>query len=220
MRILELFSGTGSVGKVAKDKFNMEVISVDNVYDATFMSDILSWDYKQYKPGYFDIIWASPPCANWSILQYSWIGRKNKKGVIITKEIIQEKINQEGKPLVDKTLEIIEYFKPKSWFIENPASSKMKDYIKLPNVVVSYCKYSDWGYQKNTRIWTNVTHFEPKKCSNKDPCDIINRHEEYPNRHKIHLGGVRCKTTREEKYRIPPLLVFDLLHATLENPTS
>ena len=36
--------------------------------------------------------------------------------------------------------------------------------------IASYCKYSDWGYEKKTRFWTNI-NITPKIC-NKD-CDNI-----------------------------------------------
>ena len=60
----DIFSGTGSVGKVAKTlPEGFEVISVDNNKKAnpTICTDILEWDYKQFEPGYFEVIWASPP---------------------------------------------------------------------------------------------------------------------------------------------------------------
>ena len=53
MNSLELFSGTGSIGKVAMD-FGHHVISLDKDMDADIKTDILDWDYKAYDPGYFD----------------------------------------------------------------------------------------------------------------------------------------------------------------------
>ena len=43
MRLLELFSGTGSVGKVFK-QHGYEVISLDIDNRATINTDILNWD--------------------------------------------------------------------------------------------------------------------------------------------------------------------------------
>ena len=64
MRVLELFSGTESVGKVAR-ALGYDVISLD-LTDATICCDIMEWDYKTFSAGYFDIIWASPPCNTFS----------------------------------------------------------------------------------------------------------------------------------------------------------
>ena len=54
MKLLELFSGTGSVGRVAKEK-GFEVISLD-LKNADNNCDILQWDYKIYPSGYFDFV--------------------------------------------------------------------------------------------------------------------------------------------------------------------
>ena len=180
MKVLELFSGTHSIGKVAHNK-GWEVVSVDRDLDGTcpfgsgyvsdthIKEDIMTWDYKKkYKPGDFDIITASPVCLWWSHLRSCWVGRKCKKmhpTDIITKEHIQADIDRYGKPMVDKIFEIIDYFQPKHWWIENPATGRMKEYITdKPFYDVDYCKYSNWGYKKRTRIWTNIEGFEPKKC--------------------------------------------------------
>ena len=68
--MLELFSGTGSIGKeLKKIRKNAEIVSLDihPKYNPTHTTDILSWDYKKlYQPGFFDIIWASPPCTEYS----------------------------------------------------------------------------------------------------------------------------------------------------------
>ena len=62
MRLLELFSRTGSVGDVANE-IDVEVVSLDRDMEATVKTDILYWDYTVYPQNYFDIIWASPPCS-------------------------------------------------------------------------------------------------------------------------------------------------------------
>ena len=65
MKLLELFSGTGSVGKVAKE-LGYDVVSLD-LKDANINTDILNWNYKVFKQNEFNIIWASPPCVEYSI---------------------------------------------------------------------------------------------------------------------------------------------------------
>jgi len=115
MRVLELFSGTHSVGKVCKEK-NWEVISLD-LKDADINCDVMNWDYKQYPVGHFDIIWASPPCNTFSKLQ----------DALKTKDQIIENINQFGLPILRKTEEIINYYQPTYYFIENPQTGRMKE---------------------------------------------------------------------------------------------
>ena len=222
IRVLELFSGTGSVGKCC-DKLGWEVVSVDMIFEATHKCDIMDFDYKQYPKDHFDIVWASPPCTNYSKLQDCFLGKK-RKGVIYTKEIQEEEMKNDDK-LVKKTLEIIEYFNPEYWYIENPAGSKMKDrpFMKdLPNHVLDYCMYCDWGYRKRTRIWTNKKDWKPKLCDGKGTCGNM-----IDTLHKSNLGntermkraqkklqvqgrGLNKSTTQKERYRVPEDLIFSL----------
>jgi site-specific DNA-cytosine methylase len=113
MKILELFAGTGSVGKVARAQGHT-VVSLD-LKDADINTDIMLWDYKKaYEPNHFDMIWASPPCNTFSNLRRSWIGRKTKYfgDRVITKEMLDEDMMNVGLPILRKTLEIIEYYDP------------------------------------------------------------------------------------------------------------
>ena len=91
MKLLELFSGTGSVGKVAKD-FDFNVVSLDSK-GALINTDILDWNYKDYDKGHFDLIWASPPCVEYSIAKTTGVRKL-----------------EEANKIVKKTIEIIKYF--------------------------------------------------------------------------------------------------------------
>ena len=68
MRLLELFSGTGSVGRVFR-ACAWEVVSLD--LDARFGADIttniLDGDFTQFPDDHFHCIWSSPPCTEYSI---------------------------------------------------------------------------------------------------------------------------------------------------------
>jgi site-specific DNA-cytosine methylase len=64
MRILELFSGTGSIGRAFASS-GWEVVGLDNAKKAkaTICTDIRAWEYRVYEPGHFDVIWANPGCT-------------------------------------------------------------------------------------------------------------------------------------------------------------
>jgi len=236
MRVLELFSGTGSVGKICKE-LGYEVISLD-LKNADINMNILEWNHTTYPVGHFDIIWASPPCDTFSHLRKCWYGRKLKcHKELFSKELEIKDREEIGLPILRKTEEIIDYFKPSFWFIENPKTGAMKDYINKPYYDVDYCMYSDWGYKKPTRIWTNKTDFKPLTCNGKcanmlhgnkhktsigskkivkdgDKMVTINskelreKYKNYENLRQYVKGG---GNTRNERYRIPEKLIQSLL---------
>ena len=171
VRVLELFSGTKSVGKCC-DQLGWESVSVDLLLPADHKCDIMDFNYKQYPKDYFDIVWASPPCTDYSNLQSCWLGRKKKDGILYTKEVMEHNMNEADK-LVLKAFEIIEYFNPHYWFLENPATGKLKNREIMKNKPyydVSYCMYSDWGYEKKTRIWTNKKDWNNLICDKSGSC--------------------------------------------------
>ena len=58
-RLLELFKGTGSVGKVfAANGYKVISVDFDSKYNPTHNTDILEFNYRKYRPGYFRYIWA------------------------------------------------------------------------------------------------------------------------------------------------------------------
>ena len=112
MRLLELFCGTKSIGRCFEE-YGFEVVSLDRdpKFQPTICEDILTWDYTIYPPGYFQVVWSSPECTQYSI------ARSNAK---------TPRDLEYADSLVQKALEIIHYFNPRAWFLENPASGLLK----------------------------------------------------------------------------------------------
>ena len=72
-----MFSGTGSVGTIAKD-MGWDVVSLD-LKGADINCDILQWKYKKNPVKYFDMIHASPPCIEYSIAKTFGVRKINNQ---------------------------------------------------------------------------------------------------------------------------------------------
>ena len=198
MLLLELFSGTGSVGRVAKN-FGYTVISLD-LKNADICSDILEWDYNEYPTGMFQFIWASPPCTEYS--------RAKTTGV--------RKIEEANK-IVKKTIEIINYFNPKYFVIENPQTGLLKnqDFMKdFDYKDVDYCKYG-FRYRKRTRLWGNV-NWKPRPLCCRDCGNIVDgKHVEtaqrLPSGKRSEWKENYVKHKQEDLYKIPEDLIKEIL---------
>jgi len=158
-RALELFAGTKCVGKVLEEQ-GYEVISLDFMkkFNPTICVDICEWDYTIYPPDYFDVIWASPECRTFSIAS----GGKHR-----LKNDIMGFNNDalEGNRMIDAMLKILDYYKPKRWYVENPRG--LLQYYPpmkvLGEPLLTWYGNYDWTSPKPTHIWSNVELWEKEK---------------------------------------------------------
>lgn len=201
--LLELFKGTGSVGKVAK-RMGFDVVSLDYLekYKPDIQTDILEWDYKKfYEETKFipDFIWASPPCNTFSKLAY-----KLKERNIKTAEPKSERAKI-GTDILYKTLEIIYFFgklNPNLLFcLENPRAMMRLDkkIKKLMRATTLYCHYGD-ERRKETDFFSN---FELHLIDSQKKC----------NKKTVSV----CDLKLEEKYKIPSKLVKSILTQMIQN---
>jgi hypothetical protein len=209
MRLLELFSGTGSVGRVAREELGYEeVVSLDVHGPATICCDVLAWDYcASYPVGYFDVIWASPPCETFSKARFKNIGRHG-----ITRESLDARMHAEGIPLLRRAEEILDHFRPTYYFMENPDTGCMKDFVDRPSVVVDYCRYG-FPYRKRTRIWTNREGIVGKLCDRQCGSFADGRHRETAIGGNGRQRGRGSGKDRRARHPLPAALVRELLPA-------
>ena len=68
MRLLDLFTGTGTVARVAEELgFDVTTLDMNPKCKPDICADILDFDCERiFVPGEFDIVWASPPCYTFS----------------------------------------------------------------------------------------------------------------------------------------------------------
>jgi hypothetical protein len=196
LRVLDLFSGTGSTAEAFREQ-GFEVVTLDfnPKFRPDICVDILEWDYaKAFKPGYFHTIAVSPPCTEYSAAMTCRPRELAKADAI-----------------VERALKVIEYLQPWHWFIENPRTGMLKDRGILDGVTyvdVDYCQFCDWGYQKPTRIWGPpfLENLRPKVCDWRECPNLMRRSNGYLG-HKRTLGATprdgAPRIPLEDQYRIP-----------------
>lgn len=194
MKVLELFSGTRSIGKAFEARGH-EVYSVDydEKFEAASHADIGCFgvrDALDLCGGVPDVIWASPDCTTYSVAA---LGRHRRADpetgwlMPVTEYAkVCDAVNQH-------LMRLILRLDPEFWFVENPraAMRRMPWMGGLPRYTVTYCQYG-FKYMKPTDIWTN--HPDPRfrpPCRNGDPC-----HEPAPRGSKSGLQAVDGKRMR------------------------
>jgi len=203
-RLLELFSGTGSIGKAfAEAGWEVVSLDMDPKSNATITVDFMEWGWCEFGTTHFDCIWASPPCTHYSIARTTAKTPRDLEG---------------SDALVARVLECIDHFKPKTWFMENPQTGYLKGRPIVQGIRykdVSYCVFG-YPYKKATRIWTN-SEWEPEPmCTRASPCEAsreTGRHPQTAQRGPGRVGGVlkandRCSL--DQLYSMPPRLCAEI----------
>jgi len=203
-RMLELFCGRKCIGEVFKKKYDMVSLDYNPKFNATHTEDILEWDYKQYEPETFEVIWASPDCTTWSLASGGKYRRQNNI-------YSQHENGQKAERMIIRLLEMIEYFKPKMFFIENPRGllqhfPPMKDLESKNNKTLVYYGNYNWGFPKATHIWSNIKLWENEKTPDMPPETYKLFYHNYDKIWKRFYYAMK-KGNAESRSLIPPLLV-------------
>jgi hypothetical protein len=229
-RILDLGCGTKSVlkalhtlldpdGNPKKRKRVFTYVSLDKErkFDPTIVGDVANWNKllaaknKNYvKPGWWDVVWASPSCGKFSPAKHP----------AATEEELKAALKE-----VSAVLEAIERLAPKTYFVENSKNALRKHTMmsKLPAPYeFSYCMYGT-AWKKDGRVWSNVRGVETMKCCAKTKCSWLRQGNERHAR-KAQFSYSLTKTGRkrydgtpkEALYVVPESLMRDFMGEALK----
>lgn len=205
MKILELFAGSRSVGKVAERRGHQVLSSdLEPFKDIALVGDVRKlncFELAEFEP---DMVWASPPCTFFSVasIGHHWNPDHTPKS---ENALV-------GVEIVEATSFIIRFLKRLNpdliYYIENPRGKLRKlDCIQWTQQrdTVTYCQYGDTR-MKPTDIWHNNVLWKPRPiCRNGDPC-----HEPAPRGSRTGTQGIDGAYDRS---RIPEELCEEIIEA-------
>ena len=207
MRILELFAGSCSIGKVAELRGH-EVFSID-IEDFEGIDLVKDIEFLQPSdiPWVPDMIWASPPCTTYSISAIS----HHRRGQLPISEFAKK-----SDRLVKNTLAIFRHFGC-IFYMENPRGMLRKmDFMKgLDMTTLCYCRYQDTRMKPTDVFSNNIRNLHnPYGWEARPMCfngNINCHHEPAPRGSKTGTQGLKDNYARSI---IPSELCVEIIKAT------
>lgn len=202
-RVLEICSGGQSFARRIRRLYGPDVeihtLDCDPAMRASFIQDIREWSYfKYFTAGYFDIIWCSPPCVEYSPAKTT------------------ERQLEEADEIVLACLEIIKLAKPRIWILENPHTMlHQRDFMKAYEpfrYTTSYCMYG-YDYQKVTDIWCNVP-LQLRNCL-VTPCEFFKEHAHHKGHAQQGPSTFGPGYSKSQLNSVPSKLIDDILQQVL-----
>lgn len=164
MKVLELCSGIGNISRSFRNKGHKAIsIDIDPQFNSSLVIDIRHHDLdKLFNKGYFDIIWCAPECNSYTCMTMgrNWENSLRPKTLKACY----------GSALLVNCLEIIEYFEPKIWMIENPRAM-MRNHIGGIINTTTQCQYGK-RFQKFTDVFSNKELKLLPPCKNGMKCHV------------------------------------------------
>lgn len=213
MKVLELFAGSRSIGKVAESRGH-EVCSVDiNAFEnIDIVGDVedLTIDMLPWIP---DIIWSGTPCTTYSIASVSTHRNHDLTG----KTEFAQKCDRMNVHVMAMIQECMDRNPHLLWYIENPRGMlrKMPFMRGLPRTTVWYCRYGAKN-AKPTDVWSNnlFSLFNQDGWNPRPMCFNGNtkcHHEDAPRGSKTGTQGLK---DAYERSKYPEELCIEIIEAS------
>lgn len=232
LRVLDLCCGTKSVERclralcspdsipkkrrARRDRYEYVSLDIEGQWTPSILGSVVNWrthlasmNPQYIRPGYWDVIWASPPCAKFS---------RAKAGRATPAEI------SHSAKLVKACRQAIDELAPSAWYLENSMNALRHHRVVkgLPApIIVSYCMYGT-AYRKDTMLYTNVPGLQLDKCRVGHLCQW--RKQGYAKHSRTAQWGASWHkekrrnngTPREEAYMVPLRLMDILMSGALQ----
>ena len=207
MNVLELFSGTGVLASIARERGH-EAFTVDLTEPADLNADLLTLTAADLLAAtgwtHVDMVWASPPCTGFSVASIGRMWTKHDDGTYTPKH----ETSRHGERLLRHALALIEALAPRVWYLENPRGMmrRQQPLARHPRQTVTFCQYGEMR-MKPTDIWhaDGITWRARPHCRNGDTC-----HEAAPRGSSTGTQGLKGWRTRA---RLPAALCVEVIAA-------
>lgn len=142
--LISLYDHTGNQSRPYREN-GWEVIQID----IQSGQDILTWEYKNIDRGRKVVIIAAQPCDNYAVCGARHFAKKDANGE-----------TEKSQLLVVKTKEIIDWFNPFAWVLENPKTRlhKMNQWIgQRPVFIFNPCDFAGWSPEPDSDRYNKET---------------------------------------------------------------
>lgn len=213
MKILELYAGSRSIGKVA-ERMGYEVFSVDikpfEGIDLVKDCEYLTLDDLPFIP---DVLFSGTPCTTYSLAAISH--HRNEDRTPKTEFAAKcDRMNKNNLKLIKQIQALNPNF---IYYIENPRAvlRKMDFMTELDRMTVWYCRYGDKA-AKPTDWWSNNFYslFNPDGWQPRQECYNGNKKCHHESAPRGSATGTQGKKNNYERSKYPVRLCIEILRAT------